>query len=195
MLDIIALCREVHVPYATEGHHHCHEGWVQIHCPFCGGQGFHLGFSLEHGNMNCWRCGKHTVWQWLRELFPNKSPSPIIKKYSQNMPTGVPKKKTIIRKRDITPPPQIGPLQKAHIKYLTGRGFDAEKLSRLWSLQGAGALSLNWTWRIIAPMTEPRRNRLSSLSLTISFFSMMISFPSWAQNLPRSERASCRERV
>ena len=70
MLDFIRLATTHHLPMISSGHHHCHAGWVQTHCPFCTGgrSGWHLGFSLERGNFHCWRCGGVRFWPTLEAL-------------------------------------------------------------------------------------------------------------------------------
>lgn len=48
-------------------------------------------------------------------------------------------------------PNELGPLLPAHIQYLKQRGFNPEKLIRLWGIQGIG-LSKQLSWRIFIPI-------------------------------------------
>jgi len=158
MIDFTRLCEEMGLPHLEEGHHHCHEGWVQTHCPFCtdGTYGWHLGFSVESGAMNCWRCGKHSVRNWLREVLPAHLHHTIpttLDKYDlrpprvHNLPT-----KTETRTGQIRPVPGAGPISQIHKQYLRNRGYNAKALEKTWSLLGTKHLSAEWNWRVIAPI-------------------------------------------
>ena len=61
-MNIEQLYRDFGIPYATEGHKHTRDGWINIACPFCtGNAGLHLGFHLEDEYYVCWRCGGHSI--------------------------------------------------------------------------------------------------------------------------------------
>ena len=155
MLDFIKLCKEFNIAYIESGHHHAHEGWVQVNCPFCtdGSHGWHLGFSLEKGNMNCWRCGSHPVYEFLSIALSNRKISikQIMKQYDQAgfLPSN---KKIIIRKRKAKLPPQVEPMVGIHRRYLLGRKFKPAELQDEWHLRGTKGFSKEWNWRIIAPI-------------------------------------------
>lgn len=156
-IDFSLLCRDLHIPFAEEGHHHCHQGWIQTHCPFCGdgSYGWHLGYSIEHGNMNCWRCGKISPEKWLRAILPPGSRSQIpaiLKKYAGPKILRIKKKVWKARERDIDPPSGSGEMTQRHINYLVSRAFPPNRLRNEWGLLGTQHLSLEWNWRIIAPI-------------------------------------------
>lgn len=157
MLNLEAFCQDNRVEYLTEGHHHAHQGWAQIHCPFCssGSEGWHLGFNLEGGNFNCWRCGKHSPWDVVGALLNTKNGSKIseaMAKYGTGYAAR--KRKSITRKKAIKPPSGTEPLEKPHRKYLKKRGFDPDKLVEDWGIQGTSHLSGLWNWRIIMPISN-----------------------------------------
>lgn len=162
MLDFIRLCREKNIPYITEGHHHCHEGWVQTHCPFCtdGTYGYHLGFSITGGNFNCWRCGSHSPYKYLTFIFKNQNVSikQIYRQYSTK--TASPTIKVAkVRKRKAKQPPNMLPfIPRMHMNYLNKRGFNYKKLEKEWNLGGTENLSGRWNWRIIAPIRNKDNN-------------------------------------
>jgi len=133
------------------GHHHCHEGWIQLHCPFCAGgvSGFHLGFSLESGYFNCWRCGGHSVWSYLGEILRTSDRSKIYKvlqKYQMDSP-GIPR--TRRHRSVLVPPPHLESLSHQHRSYLRRRGFRSREIEREWGLEGTRHLSGKWNWRVV----------------------------------------------
>jgi len=159
MLDFIKLCRDKNIPYLESGHHHCHDGWVQTHCCFCsdGTYGWHLGFSLEGGNLNCWRCGSHSAYDFLSAVFKDRGESSkqIYKQYSINSTSSISATPIRVRKKKAKPPSHIEPLSKIHKQYLTDRKFDYKKLVDEWNIQGTKNLSNDgWWWRIIAPIRD-----------------------------------------
>lgn len=156
MLDLLALCQKQGVPFLKEGHHHCHEGWVQIHCPFCAGgrNGWHLGFNLASGGFSCWRCGGVKVYDVVRALLHTSDPHRIAAAFSEFSTTATrhSAKKQTPRKKAIKPPPGIKPLGQAHKRYLRRRGFDCSAIIELWAIQSTHHLSGSWNWRIVAPI-------------------------------------------
>jgi len=155
MLDFIKLCEEFNIPHLESGHHHCHEGWIQTHCPFCtdGSYGWHLGFSIEKGNMNCWSCGSHHVYKFLSIVLQNKGVSvkQILKLYGKDRNI-IPKKKAKPRPRKAKKPPPMESLSKVHRRYLKQRNFNPTKLTQEWNLDGTKGLSGEWSWRVITPI-------------------------------------------
>ncbi len=161
MIDFIFLCREHHIQFAESGHHHCAEGWIQVHCPFCGNgsHGWHLGFSLNYGNMNCWKCGKHTVWEWLQETLPAGMRSQvggILRKY-KTKDHKIKAKEHKVRLKNIKSVRGAGVLSTRHKRYLEKRDFDPDFLESFWKLKGTRHLSQEWNWRIVAPIQNQVR--------------------------------------
>ena len=57
-MKLIQLYQDYNVPFQTEGHKHCRDGWVNTECPFCtGNPGLHLGATLDGKIFTCWRDG------------------------------------------------------------------------------------------------------------------------------------------
>ena len=157
MLDIRRFCSEFRIPFIESGHHHCHQGWVQLHCPFCtnGNHGWHLGFSLSRGNWNCWRCGSHRLWDTVGKLLRDPPKDRLARVLAQfDTRPQVSPAKSISRKAELPPPPGLGPLGKPHRKYLRSRGLDPDALAETWGLQATSHLSGEWNWRVIAPIRD-----------------------------------------
>lgn len=155
MFDFPRACREKHWPFITEGHHHCHQGWGQTHCPFCGNGlgGWHLGFHLVVGVFNCWRCGSHSGWDVVTALLKTRDKSEVyqlLEQYETGR-KGQFTQKEIVRKRTLIPPPGMLDLQPVHRKYLKGRRFIPSHVSRLWDLKGTTHLGGPWSWRVVIP--------------------------------------------
>ena len=173
MIDFVLLCREQRIPHLTEGHHHCHEGWVQTHCPFCGdgSHGWHLGFGLERGNLSCWRCGSHNSLEWLEKVLPPGARSGarrLLKQYSVEGKRYIGKKVVKIRQKNIKPVMGSEELSPAHIKYLKRRKFDPAYLVKEWGLKGTRHLSKDWNWRIITPIRDSDSRIVAYTGRTLS---------------------------
>ena len=156
MLNLERFCSDHQIPFLTEGHHHTHQGWAQVHCIFCsdGNYGWHLGFNLEQGNWNCWRCGKHSTWDVVGRLLRTQDKNRIYQEI-QKYDTATPNRKASkpkARKRAIKSPPGTAPLTKRHKKYLRNRGFRPMQLAKDWGLTGTEHLSGPWNWRVIIPI-------------------------------------------
>ena len=171
MLNFIRLCTELNISYLDEsGHHHAHDGWVQVNCPFCtdGTHGWHLGYSLDGGSMNCWRCGKHSLREFLALALKHKSisVSQAIRKYEDK--TFVPtKKEAKIRRKKATVPPYMSPLKSIHKTYLKETKFK-KGIIQEWDLWGTTGMAGKWSWRIIAPIRDENFNIVSYSGRAIS---------------------------
>ena len=155
MLDFRAVCEEYRISIIDSGHHHCHEGWLQTHCPFCtdGTHGWHLGFSLEKGNFNCWRCGSHRVWEVLQKLLrTQENARDALYKYQRRGFKPPPKVEP--RQKTLWVPPNMESLGHIHCEYLRKRKFIPEKLEKIWELKGTIYLSENWSWKICFPIYD-----------------------------------------
>lgn len=168
MIDFLSLCKGEKIPFMEEGDKHCHEGWIQVHCPFCGDteSDWHLGLNLSFGNTNCWRCGKHSVWEWLKIVLPY-SYNQVWKKYSADKIL-VKRKETIVRKKNVPPPPRCISLKKIHRDYLISRKFNPDKLIETWDLKATTSLSGSWSWRIIAPVRNANYETVAYTGRAIS---------------------------
>ena len=157
MFDIHRFAAEQAVPIVESGHPRCHRGWAQMPCPFCGGSDFYLGFSLNRGNLNCWRCGGHSLREFVGLILRTNEPY-LIKKEIARYQTDHHEqyerkpKEVKARRRRVKPPPGLGPLRDAHKRYLRSRRFSPKRLTGLWRLRGTAHLSGEWNWRLIFPI-------------------------------------------
>lgn len=171
MINFTRLCTEIGIPYLGEmGHHHTHEGWVQVHCPFCtdGSHGWHLGFSLEGGNMNCWRCGGHSLKKYLNTVLQGRgfSIGQLLRKYEDK--TFIYKKKeSKPRPKKAKEPKNMNPLKSIHKNYLKSKKFKKNIIDE-WNLKGTINLSGSWSWRIITPIYDESFNIVSYSGRSIS---------------------------
>lgn len=154
MLDFIKLAQSRRIPYILDGHHHCHAGWLQTHCPFCAGgmDGWHLGFSLDNGTWNCWRCGALKFWVVIPALLraDEQTCRQLLRGYFKD--SGPRHRRQVARLPTLKPPPDCGELSRPHQRYLEGRGFDSAALAERWSIQSSGRLGGRWAWRVIIPI-------------------------------------------
>lgn len=150
--DTLRFLKDYNIAHTTE-HHHCTPGWVQVNCPFCADSDFHLGIPLHDPKIvNCWRCGKHSLFETIKEILHCSSGEAyrILEKYETNTTPYEPVKK---RKQAsaLLLPPRTGPLNDNHRRYLIKRGFDPDQLVREWGILGTGPLG-SYKHRIIIPI-------------------------------------------
>lgn len=152
MIDFIAICRKRNIPYIEGGHHHTKHGWVQTHCPFCtdGQSGWHMGFSLEQGNFNCWRCGSHRAIAVLSAIL-HSADQAFVAMSNNRTDKRFRTPPTVDRPHEAEQPPSMGKLGTTHRKYIESRNFQLAQLKR-WDLHGTYHLSGEWNWRIVFPI-------------------------------------------
>lgn len=149
-MNFTELLEELNIPTAPTGHHHSTEGWIQFDCPFCGpGSGnYHMGYNLEGGFVNCWRCGSHSLVSVLQAYtgwaYPHIRGAldqiEEIHPHVKEKPSG-----------RLQYPSHVGSLKKAHLAYLTHRGFDPHEIQQLWQIKGI-SISPRLPWRIFIPI-------------------------------------------
>lgn len=149
MSSIKEVLRDYHVEFAEAGeHHHARANWLAIRvCPFCGSQNYHLGYSLSNNFFNCWKCRGHGIVSTLVRL---GVPYEEARAFSQDKDY-LPGEKLVERTKLVEPPGRK-PLMPVHKKYLQGRQFDPEALTRLWQLEGIGNGGGSLSWRIYIPI-------------------------------------------
>ena len=157
-MDILRLYHDHGVPHETEGHKHCRPGWVNTACPFCtGNPGLHLGATLDGTSFVCWRCGWKPARTALSKILgvSEDQVREITLKYG-GIRSKAKEVKRKIRRKGHTLPSNTGTMTKRHKKYLSSRGFDPDKLERLWGLLGTGPMAMldkiNYKHRILAPI-------------------------------------------
>lgn len=157
-MDIIHLYQDFNVPFATEGHKHCRDGWVNTACPFCSGNvGMHLGYDMQKDFFVCWRCGWKPTNKAIAALLhiSETEAKEIIRQYGGKSYH----KKAIPIKMGIKPfkfPPSSGELSRNHIRYLIKRKFDPELITKQWGIMGTGPVSImdniSYSHRIVIPI-------------------------------------------
>jgi len=162
--NITQLYRDAGIQFLTEGHKHCHPGWVHTPCPFCtGNPGWHLGYNLTDGFFCCYRCGWHSPEEVVSTLTkqPVHVAKDLLSRYQlrpsqQNTPS-----KAQNRPSHCSQPLGVGPLGGRHLKYLRDRLFEPERLVEEYGLTGTGPVGA-YKHRIIIPILDPVTSRMIS---------------------------------
>jgi DNA primase len=152
--DFESFCQDNSIDYSTEGNRHSRPGWINIHCLFCQGiQEYHLGWNLEKGYFNCWRCGFHPVKKVVaRILNISEAEAWEVIKHYEGESTYTPQDKKLIRSTsEVSLPVGCCAMTDRHRRYLKKRGFNPERLEKEWSLLGTGPVG-PYKFRIIAPI-------------------------------------------
>ncbi len=143
------LKEHLQIPVAPSGHHHARPGWVQIDCPFCSpGTGrFRLGFRESGNYLSCWKCGRHTLWDFLVEVSGGRTEAARLIRLVDRENRPVETSKPLGR---VKLPAGVGALQKAHIRYLSERGIDPDYAAKIWDVRGIG-IADRLSWRLFLP--------------------------------------------
>lgn len=150
MPTITAVLDELGISTAGAEHRHGRQDWVQIDCPFCHNDPgkFHLGINLSFLNCNCWKCGRHSLYDVLLALTRDKQTVRELLSAVQYDRRPAAKRPVLGR---LVRPLGLGPLATAHIAYLRRRALNALTCSRLWGALGIGIAS-RLRWRIYLPI-------------------------------------------
>lgn len=150
MFDFHSFCSDFSIPTSTQSPNSA-PGWTQVQCPFCSDHSDHLGFNLNTGFLNCWRCGYHTNLQFIQTLARcNWEKAKILLKHYET--EYKPFKKEKIKHADSLNLDFAGKLTKSQRKYLEKRNYDPDKLIKTWGIKGTGPVG-DYKHRIIAPIT------------------------------------------
>lgn len=139
-MDFIRLCSDYRIELVGAEHHHVSAGWVGVHCPFCSGKNFHLGYNLSSGVFHCWRCGTHPRKDALERL-TGTSLGVLYERYGGGSSRPAPRRRkritpVISKLRSIALPKGFTePLRPHHAAYLTRRGFDPTFLAEEWGIE------------------------------------------------------------
>ncbi len=150
-MTAVEILQHLGIPYRHQGEHeNTSRGWVNTNCPVCSPDSgrFRCGIHIATLRANCWVCGRLNTAEVLVEA-SGRPLGEVLKLLGNrdDLPLPRDEKKT----GTYTPPPGVGPLLPAHRKYLEGRGFDPDELTRLWNLGGIG-MEGRYKWRIFIPV-------------------------------------------
>jgi DNA primase len=155
---------------------HYREGWSNLlYCPICGTSKGHLGYNLEKHYFNCFSCGWHSLWEVLRELFPNENIRDILSEFELHSPLQLIQKTH--EQNNLIIPMQVGELLPVHRQYLESRGFDSDELVTKWGIGGIGIDPVHpqYQWRIFIPITDFKGNVVSWTTRAIGHTTPYIS--------------------
>ena len=152
--DFEQFCKDKNIRRAQSGHKHTRPGWIQVPCPFCtGNPGYHLGFNLQGGYFNCWRCGWKSVVNVVMEL-TNETQYPIVARIIQSYKSrtiGKEEVKEVEHARKLILPKSFASLSTRHERYLLSRSYRSPATGQMWDLKGTGRTG-PYAFRIIAPI-------------------------------------------
>jgi len=152
MFDFLRFAKDNEIQYVDEGKNTSPD-WVNLPCPFCNDSSNHLGFNLESGVFNCWRCGSHSI---LDVILAVTHCSEKEGKYKyvmyQKDKLHYRKEKRKIDNKEIKLPDNIQELNERARKYLmVKRNFDPDKLIDKYNLGYVDNIG-EYKFRIIAPV-------------------------------------------
>ncbi len=148
--DIIDFLDDQGISYSNEGKN-ISEGWIGTSCPFCFDPSNHLGIHLTSKNLTCWRCGKHTIIEYIQEIMQmNKTNAfKILRKY-QNRGKVYKLKEEMWAEKVILPKTEKE-MPKLHQDYLLERNFDPNHITKKYDVQACHYLG-DYNYRLIIPI-------------------------------------------
>jgi len=210
-MDIARLFTDFHLPIASPGERHYHQGWINTPCPFCSGNpGNHLGYCYDptskfFGRFVCYRCGGKGTLRVLSRLLRIDdeirligivAKYGIITSWTRNPPTTTLTKKKKLSTKEANLPPLIRCLKEVSgaVRYLRGRKFDPEEIEGLWKVMATGpgsvirtgdGKSVDFSYRIIIPVF--RKGKLVTYQgrdWTGKSSKKYLACPPWAEGWP-----------
>lgn len=155
IFNALKFYRDFRIIYSDSGNKHNRPGWIQIHCPFCPGiKNFHLGYHINSGAYNCFRCGPKGQISVLKKLLSCTGTKAFQIQQEYMIEGSIHYNSTKTDKKNALQcvlPAGCIPLQPQHINYLKKRDFVAEDLALQWGLVGTGPVG-PYKHRIIAPI-------------------------------------------
>ena len=157
-MDIQKLLHDHRIPIAPPGDSNYHEGWANVRCPECGDHSTHLGFNIQTGHANCWRCGWKPLDKIIGKLLGVSIPEAkrLLKEYGGTPVRKVPEVKRKPRTKAHKLPSDTGKMNSRHRRYLENRGFDPDKITAEWGVLGTGPIAtldkISYKHRILAPI-------------------------------------------
>lgn len=149
-MNLLDFLQEHNVEYREAGDSpHVSQGWIGVICPWCGigTDKYGLGIHTESLSATCWKCGKHSIVEVLKEL--TGEPWHVCRDFTRGFGR-LPVQQSQDRGRYCIPG-GVGPLLEPHKAYLRSRRFDPEEIIRLWSVGGIG-LHSRLPWRLFIPV-------------------------------------------
>lgn len=157
-MEFTDILQQFGVAYYTEGRN-SRPGWIQLDCPWCGVSGKPgLGYKIDGGYCNCYKCGGHSAVSVLHEL--TKEPYDKLRKMLGGIAAGQQESKRHVGRLKM--PRGLCELTKAHRRFLIKRGFDPEEVEHVWHIQALGAVAsirtsdtdklIDLSWRIFIPV-------------------------------------------
>ena len=156
MFNFKKFCFNFNIRIATKGKH-VTPGWLNIDCPFCGGNDGHLGVHIDSGAIKCWKCGPHGTTSLIMKLcnfdyvmartIEDQYETIGGRKYVREELVEATKRQTAV----CPYPTGSIPLQDRHKAYLEARGFNPSELESTWKLFATDNIG-PYKFRIIAPI-------------------------------------------
>lgn len=125
------------------------------HCPFCFDASYHLGVSRDGKVVNCWKCGKHTLAEFIKKIekFSWGEVKEKIKEFkSYDIDDEFQEER--IQPSSYKLPKQFVPVfPKIAIEYIESRGYDFFQLRKKYGILWGGETG-RAKYRIIFPIKE-----------------------------------------
>lgn len=156
------------IPYKTEGQH-TRPGWINLECCFCHGP-LYLGYKIETGHCNCWRCGHVPTILVVKAL--TKLSATECKHLLGSVDKLVDVHEEVRKRGKLVVPKMTVPLQPAQREYLLERGFVPAKLEKLWHVHAVSAdaprlkhrifIPIHWNGRTVSWTTRAIRDNVAA---------------------------------
>jgi len=154
-MNLQSILIERGIPFREVGsHEHARLGWLQVDCPFCskGSEHFRLGINTTHWYANCWTCGPHKLQETLSLLTGGTFHE--VREWVNSFEKGSRvDSQGVLQEVGVQIPSGLQPLREPHRRYLEGRGFDPDLITRLWGIKGF-VLHHKYSWRIWIPVSR-----------------------------------------
>lgn len=149
VFDGIQFFKDFHIRYSLSGSN-VSRGWAGVPCPFCGDSSDHLGLHLQTGAMSCWRCGRHSALDYVKNVLriPFSEAKTLYSRYLVRKTSHILDKGLAdIPSTIYLPPPLFTYAEKNYMEKRNLTKYHQEK----YDLRGGG-LTGDWAYRIVIPV-------------------------------------------
>jgi len=134
--------------------------WLEVRCPFCSDKGLHGAVNVKSGAYNCWKCGGHSMTEFVSITSNTPNDFRDVAKYLEPWYTDADIYATrkvdddtehSIKIEKTIRMPGTSPLGAAMKQYLRSRGFSPKYMEKMYGLKDGG-IAGRWAWRLMIPV-------------------------------------------
>lgn len=150
-MNLEKVLEDLNIPFKRAGEsQHVSPGWLGIICPHCGEGTSNYGMGLNTSSfaVNCWKCGKHRLFETLR--IASRTDNRTLGEVLSGLTPERPVERTLGPLKTVLPTGRE-PFSAHHKQFLRERGFDSVQIQKTWGIEGIGQSGGRYSWSLFIP--------------------------------------------